>query len=132
MQYLPKPIIWAGMTFMLVTGAVHLIVSPHAFDDATYKGVLFLASVFGAFIAAMGIQEGALGRGWVLGTLVACATVAGFIANGTIGLPGLSPDPQAWQEPLGVLVLVSESLMLLVALWAYGAARHSTRPIAAA
>jgi hypothetical protein len=120
------------MALMLVTGAAHLIAAPDAFDDAGYKGLLFLAGVIGAFLAAMGIQEGALIRGWVLGTLVAAATVASFIAAATVGLPGLSADQQVWQEPLGILAFVSESLMLMVALWAYETARHSVRRIATA
>ena len=131
MQNLPKPCIWAGMTFMLVIGAVHLLVIPHAFDDAGYKGILFLVSVIGAFFAAMGIQEGALVRGWVLGTLVAAVTIAGFVAEGTVGLPGLSADPLTWQEPMGIIALAAESLMLIVALWAYEAAHHARRSITA-
>jgi hypothetical protein len=125
MQHLPKVCIRAGMTFMLLIGAVHLLVVPHAFDDAAYKGILFLVSVIGAFFAAMGIQEGALVRGWGLGTLVAGATLAGFVANGTVGLPGLSVDPQTWQEPMGMIALAAEALMLIVAFWAYEAARHT-------
>jgi hypothetical protein len=120
------------MALMLATGAAHLIAAPHAFDDAGYKGGLFLAGVIGAFMAAMGIQEGALVRGWVLGTVVAGMSVAGFVAAGTVGLPGLSADPRVWQQPLAILAFVSESLMLLVALWAYEAARHSGRRIATA
>ena len=132
MRTLPKPCAWAGMTFMLLIGSIHLIVSPHAFDDAAYKGILFLVGVITAFMAAMGIQENALLRGWVLSTLVAGATVAGFIANGTIGLPGLPANPQAWQEPLGVIAFVSASLMLLAAVWAYEAGRHGLRRLAGA
>jgi hypothetical protein len=131
MQNLPKLCIWAGMTFMLVIGAVHLLVVPHAFDDAGYIGVLFLVSVVGAFFAAMGIQEGAPVRGWLLGTVVAGAALAGFIANGTIGLPGLSPDPQTWQEPMGIIALVAESLMLVAAFWAYRAAQRTRHMLAA-
>ena len=131
MQYLPKQCVWAGMALMLVTGFAHLIAAPDAFDEARYKGLLFLAGVIGAFLAATGIQEGALLRGWVLGALVAGATVAGFIAAGMVGLPGLAADPQVWRQPLGIVALVSETLMLLVVLWAYEAARHSRRRIAA-
>jgi hypothetical protein len=115
------------MTFMLVIGSAHLLLAPHAFDDAAYKGILFLISVIGAFFAAMGIQEGAHIRGWGLATLVAGATIVGFVTDGTVGLPGLSADPQTWQEPLGIIALVAESLMLTVAFWAYRAARHMQR-----
>ena len=130
MRTLPKLCTWTGMMFMLVIGAVHLIVSPHAFDDATYKGILFLAGVIGAFFAAMGIQEGALVRGWLLGTLVAGATLAGFVANATVGLPGLQANPQIWLEPLGIIALMCEILMLVVAFWAYEVAHHQARRLA--
>jgi hypothetical protein len=131
MQHLPKLCIWAGLTFMLLVGAIHLLVVPHAFDDANYKGILFLAVVVCAFFAAMGIQEEAPMRGWGLGTLVAVVTLVGFVANGTVGLPGLSADPQTWQEPLGVIALAAEILMLLAAGWAYLAARHTRHALAA-
>ena len=129
MQNLPKPCVWAGMTFMLVIGSVHLLLAPHAFDDATYKGILFVAGAIGALFAAMGIQEGGLIRGWALGTLLASATIAGFVADGTIGLPGLSADPQTWQEPLGILALMAESFMLAVAVWVYRAAWRTRRMV---
>ena len=131
MQHLPKPCRWTGMNLMLVIGAVHLLVVRQAFEDASYKGILFLAIVICAFFAAMGIQEGALARGWGLGTLVAGATLAGFVANGIVGLPGLSADPQSWQEPMGVIALAAEALMLSAAFWALLAARHMRHALAA-
>ena len=130
MQHLPKPCIWAGMNLMLVIGAVHLLVVRHAFEDSGYKGVLFLIVVVCAFFAAMGIQESAPVRGWGLGILVAGITFAGFVANGTVGLPGLSADPQTWQEPLGLVALAAEMLMLFAAGWAYLAARHTRHAFA--
>jgi hypothetical protein len=118
------------MTFMLVIAGVHLLMVPRAFDDAGYKGILFLIAVVCALFGAMGIQEEAPIRGWVLATLVAAATIAGFVVDGTVGLPGLPADPQTWQEPLGLIALAAEIPMLLVALWAYEAARHRVRRIA--
>jgi hypothetical protein len=53
------------------------------------------------------------------------------ISNGTVGLPGLSADPQTWQEPMGIIALAAESLMLIVAFWAYEAARHPRRILSA-
>jgi hypothetical protein len=131
MQYLPKPCRWAGMTSMLVIGAVHLLVIRQAFDDAGYKGLLFLVVVICAFFAAMGIQEGALIRGWELGSLVAGMTCAGLIANGTVGMPGLPANAQMWQEPMGLIALAAEILMLAAALWALLAARRTRHAFAA-
>jgi len=127
MQNLPKPVVWAGIALMLVTSFVHLVVAPYAFEDALYKGALFVVSAIGALIAAMGIQEGHLVWGWGLASIVAGATFASYLASVTIGLPGLPAQPEAWQEPLGLVALVAEGLTLGLAGWVFAAARPSAR-----
>jgi hypothetical protein len=123
MQSLPKPVVWAGIAFMLVTSFVHLVVTPYAFEDAMYKGLLFVVGAISALIAAMGIQEGHWVWGWGLASIVAGAIFAGYLANVTIGLPGLPAQPGAWQDPLGLIALVAEGLMIALAAWALHAAR---------
>ena len=127
MQNLPKPLVWSGMALMLAISFAHLIVAPYAFEDAAYKGVLFVASAVCALIAAMGIQEGGALRGWGLGSIVAGATFAGYLANGTVGLPGLPAEPDAWREPLGLIALLAEGLMLVVTFWGFGLAHRGAR-----
>ncbi len=127
MQNLPKPVVWAGITFMLVISFVHLIVTPYTFEDAMYKGLLFVVSAISALIAAMGIQEGHKVWGWGLASIVAGATFASYLASGTIGLPGLPAQPDAWREPLALIALVAKGLMLGLAGWVFAAARSSAR-----
>jgi hypothetical protein len=126
-QNLPKPVVWAGITFMLVTSFVHLVVAPYAFEDAMYKGLLFIVCAISALFAAMGIQEGHRIWGWGLANIVAGATLASYLANATIGLPGLPVQPDAWQEPLALVALTAEGLMLGLTGWVFGAARPSAR-----
>ena len=127
MQQLPKPLVWAGMMLMLLTGFIHLISAPTGFEDATYKGGLLVIAGISALIAATGIQEGARGWGWGLGSLVAIAALAGYMVNSTIGLPGLPAQPDAWQNVLGVVALAAEGGVVVLAAVAFRAARHSVR-----
>jgi hypothetical protein len=125
-QRLPKPVVWIVMALLLMIAFIHLIVAPDMFSDATYKGLLFIVGAISALIAATGIQEGELVWGWGLGLLVAVVTVVGYIANSTIGLPGLPAEPDAWQEPLGVGSLVAAALLVLLAMWAFRATQRSS------
>ena len=118
MRNIPRTIVWAGVALMLVTGIVHLIDAPDAFDEATYKGLLFAANGIGALIAAVGIARGARSWGWGLGLLVAAGAFVGYVASRTIGLPGIPAEPDAWLEPLGVVSLVAEGLLVGLAIWA--------------
>jgi hypothetical protein len=127
MQNLPKPVIWVGMACMLATSFVHLIVTPYAFEGAIYKGVLFIIGAISALIAAMGIQERHGVWGWGLASIVAGAALASYLANVTIGLPGLPAEPQAWPEPLTLIALLAEGLTLVLAGWVFGTTRHAAR-----
>jgi hypothetical protein len=110
-----KTTIWAGMgiALILVTGFIHLMDAPSSFDDATYKGMLFVANGLGAAIAAIGIARGAKTWGWGLGTLVAGGAFVAYIISRTVGLPGLQPD--VWLEPLGLASLFVEVLFVGIA-----------------
>jgi hypothetical protein len=130
MQHLPKPLVWAGISLMLLTSFIHLISATDAFKDATYKGGLLVIVGMSALIAATGIQEGARGWGWGLGSLVAIAGLAGYMANSTIGLPGLPAEPDAWQNALGLVALVAEGGLVLLAAGVFYITRRPSRSIA--
>ena len=119
MRNIPKAAVWLGIALIVVTGLVHFVDAPDAFDEATYKGLLFIANGLGALLAAYGIARGAR-WGWLLGLLVAGGAFAGYVASRTVGLPGLPPEPDAWLEPLGVVSLLAEGGLVALALWAMG------------
>ncbi|GAC1657695.1 MAG: hypothetical protein NVS4B3_24530 [Gemmatimonadaceae bacterium] len=103
---------WTGIALILATGVIHLIDAPSSFEDARYKGLLFLANGAGATVAAVGIFRGARGWGWGLGCVVAGGALVGYVVSRTVGLPGLAPD--VWLEPLGIVSLVVEAAFLVV------------------
>lgn len=115
MRAVTKNVMWLGIILILLTGLIHLIDAPDNFEDATYKGLLFVANGIGAIIAAIGIYRGARSWGWGLGLLITVGAITGYIISRTIGLPGLEVDPH-WSEPLGVASLIVEGLFTVTAL----------------
>lgn len=87
--------------------------------SALLEAVL-LANVLAAVVAAVGI---ALGRpwGWRLGSAVAVFSVLLWLAQETIGLPGL---PRQWGEPSRIVALLLEAAYLALARVALGRAER--------
>lgn len=111
-----KLISWVGIALIIAVGLIHFISAPDSFDEATYKGVLFVANGVGALIAAYGIWNGKR-WGWAMGLLVAAGALAGYVMSRTIGMPGIPAEPDAWLEPMGVLSMLTEGLFSALALW---------------
>lgn len=112
-----KTIVWLGILLLLVTSLIHFIDAPDSFDEATYKGILFLLNGVGALIAAYGIFRGSRSWGWTLGLLVAAGAFIGYALSRTVGLPQLPAEPDEWFEPLGILSFLAEGLFVAVYLW---------------
>jgi hypothetical protein len=111
MQTKPTAVQWAGIVLIVVTGVIHFVDAPSSFDDAQYKGILFVANGVGALVAAMGIYRGARNWGWGLGLLVAGGALVGYVISRTVGLPGMAPEE--WLEPLGVAACVVEAAFIV-------------------
>ena len=132
MRTTSKTILWLGIVLILITGLVHFIDAPDAFEEVTYKGWLFVANGLGAIVAAYGIWKNER-WGWGLGLLIAAGSVAAYVASRTVGLPQLPAEPDEWLEPLGVLSVMAEALFSKLALWVLGGTNtRSTLPPSAA
>ncbi|KPV53002.1 hypothetical protein SE17_12170, partial [Kouleothrix aurantiaca] len=114
MRTTSKNLIWLGIALILVTGLVHFIDAPDAFEEVTYKGLLFVANGIGAIVAAYGIWKNER-WGWALGLVIAAASFAAYVASRTVGLPQLPAEPDEWLEPPGVVSLVAEGLFTILA-----------------
>ena len=117
-----KLIGWAGIALILATGLIHLINAQDSFDEAQYKGLLFLANAAASLVAAVGIYRGSRTWGWGLGLVVAVGSLIAYALSRTVGLPGLEAEPDAWFEPMGAASLVVELLFTAIAFYALGKA----------
>jgi hypothetical protein len=98
-----------GIVLIALVGLIHLLDAPDSFEDATYKGLLFVALVLGAAVASVGIYRGQR-WGWSFGVLIAGSALVGYVISRTTGLPGLPAEE--WLEPLGILSLLVEGLFV--------------------
>lgn len=105
----------------LVAGAVHVpVIAPHL-AEAPYMGVLFILLTVACVLSAvvLTLAERALAYGFVA---TCCAlAVVGYAATRLVAFPQLGDDVGNWFEPLGVVAVLSE---LVVVTGAVVALRH--------
>ncbi|MBI1279935.1 MAG: hypothetical protein GC179_17545 [Anaerolineaceae bacterium] len=123
---IPSIIMGAAIALIVVTGLIHLVTAPENFDEAAYKGMMFMVNGVAALIAAAGIYRGSKTWGWGLGLLVAGGAIVMYVVSRTIGLPGIGID-DAWFEPIGVLSLLVEGIYVVLAIKVLGQ-RQSIAP----
>ncbi len=105
----PRFLTLAGAGLILVSGLIHLILTPEHLKEAAYLGLLFLADFVGAVVAAFGIYRDRR-WGWVLGALVAAGALVAYVISGTVGLPGM--ETEGLLNPVGVATKLVEALFL--------------------
>jgi hypothetical protein len=126
---------WTGVVLITLTGLLNfhiphfLIESPRSpTTSSPLIEIVFLANLLGALLAAVGIARRRR-WGWLLGFVVCLVSFLLYLAQETVGLPGL---PKMWLEPSRIFSLIVEGLFVAVA-WIWGLAstenRVSRRPI---
>ena len=106
-----------GIALIVIVGLLNFHV-PHfllerspAAGDTGYLEVVFLANLLGAVIAALAMWRNRR-WGWLLGVMVVGLSFVLYLAQETIGLPGL---PGNWWEPSRIVALILEALFVLLA-----------------
>ena len=107
-----------GIVLIVIVGLLnfhvpHFLIEPAASvgDGSSLLELVFLSNLLGALAAAVGIYRN--GRwGWFLGMVMAGTSFTLYLAQETVGLPGL---PKVWLEPSRIVSLVVEALFVHVA-----------------
>jgi hypothetical protein len=118
-----------GIVLIVIVGLFNFHVPHFLIEPATSVGdksylleLVFLTNLLGGLAAAAGIYRN--GRwGWFLGMVIAGTSFTLYLAQETVGLPGL---PKVWLEPSRIVSLVVEVLFVLVAWYQVVRSRERT------
>jgi hypothetical protein len=102
--------------------AVHVLDLPGKWTETRYLGFAYLGVIFASLV----LMEKVITRGsrndLFLSAGLAASVIGGFVINRTVGMPGAMDDIGNWLEPLGLLSLLCEGLVVwqsIAALRAY-------------
>lgn len=94
----------------------HIPVIEEHLSEAPYIGVGFvLLTIAGLILMQLLLTRDTL-LTWVAALAVSVLALLGYVLSRTIGLPQIGDDVGNWSEPLGLVAIVSESILLLVAI----------------
>lgn len=84
--------------------------------DPAYVGAgYYILEIVGVVAALLLIQSSSV-LGWLLSLGVGAGPILGYVLSRGPGLPDYSDDKGNWNEPLGVVSLIVEGFLLLLAL----------------
>ena len=107
---------WSVVAAIGVAAVAHIpVIAPHL-EEAPYMGVLFIALT--AVCLTLGAAIAAANSTWAYQAAAAVcgAAVLAYAATRLVAFPQLSDDVGNWFEPLGVVSVLSESLVVVLAI----------------
>jgi hypothetical protein len=112
------PVKTLGIVLIIAVGLLNFHIPHFLLEPAKYSGSasfllesVFLINLIGAATAAVGIYRNQR-WGWVLGIAIAVISALLYLAQETVGLPGL---PQSWLEPSRIVSLFIEASYAVLA-----------------
>jgi hypothetical protein len=112
---LRSPWRWPAALALLVTGAVHIPVTPEHLEEAPYIGLLFAALTMACLVLAIAVLAFDVPAVWLLSGSVSGAAVFAYLLSRTVALPQIGDDVGHWFEPLGMAAISAETLTAVIA-----------------
>lgn len=109
---------WRGLGAVGAAGAAvaHVPVIEEHLHEAPYIGVGFALLAIAGFLLACLLLTADTPRVWIATAAVAAVALAGYMASRSVGLPQIHDDIGNWTDPLGLLAISAEALMLVSSL----------------
>lgn len=102
----------AAAVGLSATAAVHADLVPSHLHEAPYAGVLFIALAAGALLVASVLLATGRRLAWAAAGGLCASAIIAYVISRSLGLPSMSDDIGQWVDPLGVAAVVSELLVL--------------------
>jgi FtsH-binding integral membrane protein len=117
-----------GLTGIAV---IHVLQAPEAFDETFYLGLLFVGAVVISVALAAALTLGSDTGVWTATAVLPALILLGYVLSRTSGLPDATDDVGEWDEPLGLVSMVVEGLLVCVAGGVLGARRQDAGVVVA-
>jgi hypothetical protein len=109
---------WVVAVAAAVAAAAHVpVIGPHL-AEAPYMGVLFVALTAACLCISAAICVRDPAALYAAAVLTCGLAVLGYAATRLVPFPMLGDDVGNWLEPLGVLSVASETVVVVAAAWA--------------
>jgi hypothetical protein len=94
---------------------IHILELQGKYEETPYLGVGYGLLILGCLVAGALLLHRNDARGWLLGGGAALATLVGYAATRTVGLPASNGDIGNWLEPIGLASIFVEGIVVAVA-----------------
>ena len=100
----------------VVAAVAHVPVTGEHLAEAPYIGVLFIGLEVTLLAVAVVLVVADTPLAWTVAGVVPALAVVAYVVSRSVGLPQIGDDVGNWTEPLGVVSVVFETLLLLLVL----------------
>jgi len=106
---------WPAAALAVVIAAAHIPVTAEHLSEAPYIGWSFVALECVAVLLALMLVTRDIGITWMAAGIVPALAIAAYVVTRSVALPQISDDVGNWTEPLGVVAVSAEALLVVVA-----------------
>ena len=111
-----SPARWLLAAAAFVAAAAHLPVIGSHLEEAPYMGVLFIALTAGCFALAITAVSFDTRAVYTASAVTCSLAIIGYAATRLVAFPMLADDVGNWFEPLGVISVASEAVVVAASL----------------
>ncbi len=127
---------WPAAAAALTVAVSHVPVTAVHLSEAPYIGWSFVALEAAAVVVAVAVVLHDTRWVWRLSAAVPALAMAAYVVTRSVALPQIADDVGNWTEPLGVVALCAEGLLVVLAVAGHRRAararRVATHPVALA
>jgi len=108
-----------GITAAIIAAVAHVPPTPAHLREVPYIGLGFVVltalCLTSALILAVPRFRLAWRPAWSVGAVSCSVAIAAYLLSRSVGLPGMSDDIGHWTEPLGLVSICSEAVVVVAA-----------------
>ena len=107
---------WPAAAAALTMTAAHIPVTAGHLSEAPYIGWSFVALEVAGFALAVVLVLRDTRRVWCVAAVVPALAMLAYVVTRSVALPQIADDVGNWVEPLGLVALAAEALLVAIAL----------------